>query len=178
MFRFAYQCALVALQLALLFELAPPVAQAVRRGIAFGAFPDGSLAAVQVLSALAAIAGGALTLAFPMFALARHVQRGRPRFGGLPRWAVVLALAGSAVFALGALLNAAVPLFAVDTRMAVVLTARPLVNAGLAVMSAGVLCAELLRRSVALPRVVALPRASATERVEVTHPRELATYAG
>ncbi len=177
MLRHAYQCTLVALQLALLFELAPPLAQALRDGIAFGAFPDGVLAFAQGATALAAIGGGALALAFPMLALGRHAQRGRLRFGGLPRWAVALALAGAAAYVLAALLYVAAPLLAPEARMAAALTARPMLNAGLAVMAAGVLCAELLRRSVGLPRVVATPRVSATERIEVTQPRELATHA-
>jgi hypothetical protein len=56
-----------------------------------------------------------------------------------------------------------------------VLTARPVVNAGLALMAAGVLCAEVLRRSVGVPRIVILPRDTAPQRIEVTHPPELAT---
>jgi hypothetical protein len=177
MLRHAYQGTLVALQLALVFELAPRLAQGLQHDTAFGAFPQGGLAFAQGATALAAIGGGALALAFPMLALARHARSGRPRFGGLPRWAVALALAGTAVFLLGALLQVAAPLLPPDARTAATLTARPALNAGLAVMAAGVLCAELLRRSVGLPRVVAIPRAAASERIEVTQPRELATRA-
>lgn len=177
MLRHLYQGTLVALQCALLFELAPPLARALARGTALGAFPDGALGVVQVATAIAAIGGGALALAFPLFALLRHVQRGRPRFGGLPRWAVALALAGGIVFVLGALLNGVVPWLAADSRMAALLTARPLLNAGLAAMAAGVLCAEVLRRSVGVPRVIVIPRAAASDRIEVTHPPELATHA-
>jgi hypothetical protein len=133
---------LVALQLALLVLLAPPLANALQRALALGAFPDSALAIVQGALALAAIGGGALALAFPLLALLRHRQRGRARFGGLPRWAVVLAVAGGVVFVLGAVLNVAAPLVSTDARLATLLTARPMPNAGFAIMVAGVLCAE------------------------------------
>ena len=175
--RRLYQCTLVALQLALLVLLAPPLAQALQRGLALGAIPGRGLAIVQGALALVAIGGGALALAFPLFALLRHRQRGRARFGGLPRWAVVLAVAGGIVFVLGAVLNAAAPLVGTDVRLATLLTARPMLNAGLAVMAAGVLCAELLRRSVGMPPLIAIPRNAPNERIEVTHPPELATHA-
>lgn len=174
MFRRLYQMTLVALQVALMWQLVPPLAQALRQGVAFGAFAQGPLSVIQVVSAGAAIIGGALALAFPGLALLRHVRRGPQRFGGLPRWSVALALAGSAVFLVGAALNGALPLFAPENRMAAVLTARPMQNAGLALMAAGVLWAEVMRRSVGLPRMVVVPRDSA-HRIEVTHPLELAT---
>jgi hypothetical protein len=175
--RLLYQFTLVALQLALLVLLAPPLARGLSRGVAFGAFPEGALAIVQASAALIAIGGGAVALAFPLVALLRHRRRGQSRFCGLPRWAVVVAVAGGTMFVLGALLNATVPLLSADARMATRLTARPLLNAGLAVMAAGVLCAELLRRSVGVPRAIAVPARATTERVEVTHPPELATHA-
>ncbi len=176
MVRWLYQLTLVALQIALAVELAPPLAQALQQGVAFGAFAGSALGVVQVTTALAAIGGGALALAFPGLALLRHRQRGRSRFGGLPRWAVALALAGAVVFVLGAFLNGVVPLLAGEQRLTTILTARPMLNAGLAVMAAGVLCAELLRRSVGVPRVIVIPRNAATDRIEVTHPPELATH--
>ena len=175
MFRRLYQIALVALQVALLYQIVPPIAQALQRGASFGAFPHGPLAAVQVACAVAAVVGGALALAFPGLALLRHRQRGDSRFVGLPRWSVALAVAGAAIFVVGAALNGAVPLLPPESRMATVLTARPVINAGLALMAAGVLCAEFLRRSIGVPRIVVVARAPATERVEVTNPPELAT---
>jgi hypothetical protein len=175
MLRRSYQYTLVALQLALLVLLAPPLATALQRGLALSAFPGGGLAIVQGAAAFAAIGGGALALVFPLLALLRHRQRGDARFGGLPRWAVVLAVAGGVVFSLGAVLIAAMPLAAADARLAMLLTARPILGAGLALMAAGVLWAELLRRSVGVPRVIVLPRNATTERIEVTHPPELAT---
>lgn len=175
--RLLYQFTLVALQLALLVLLAPPLARGLQRGVAFGAFPEGALAAVQVSAALIGIGGSALALAFPLLALLRHRHRGPSRFCGMPRWAAVVAVAGAVLFVLGALLNATVPLMSADERMAARLTARPMLNAGLAVMAAGVLCAELLRRSVGAPRVIMIPANATSERVEVTHPPELATRA-
>jgi hypothetical protein len=47
-------------------------------------------------------------------------------------------------------------------------------NAGLALMAAGVLCAEVLRRGVGVPRRALVPR-DGSQRIEVTHPPELAT---
>ena len=174
MMRRLYQVTLVALQVALFTQIAPPLAQALWRGVALGAFSSGSLAVLQVASAAAAVGGGALALAFPAFAFLRHLQRGRLRFGGMPRWSVALALAGAVVFLLGALLNGVIPLLGPNERMAAVLTARPVLNAGLALMAAGVLCGEVLRRGVALPQT-AIMRDAASSRIEVTHPPELAT---
>lgn len=173
-----YQGTLVVLQLALGLELAPPLAQALRRGLALGALADPVLGWVQGAAAIAAIGGGALALSFPLLALLRHRQRGPLRFGGLPRWAVALAVTGGAAFALGALLHATVPLLAADARVASVLMARPLRFAGLASMAAGVLWAELLRRSVGVAGVAVAPRDGPAGRIEVTHPPELATHAG
>jgi hypothetical protein len=59
--------------------------------------------------------------------------------------------------------------------MTAVLTARPVVNAGLALMAAGALCAETLRRGVGMPRRIAATRDSLPQRIEVTQPPELAT---
>ena len=175
MIRWLYQLTLVALQLALLFHVAPPLGQALGNGAAFGAFPHAPLAAIQIMSSVAAIGGCALGLAFPGLALLRHQQRGSTRFGGLPQWSVVLALGGAMLFLLGASLNALASMLTPEHRMAVVLAARPVLNAGLALMAAGVLCGELLRRSVGVPRIVMIPRDSVPQRIEVTHPPELAT---
>ena len=91
MHRRLYQITLVVLQIALCFQLATPLAQALQRGLALGAFPEGALAMIQLASAAAAVSGGALALAFPVLALLRHRQRGAMRFDGLPRWSVALA---------------------------------------------------------------------------------------
>lgn len=175
MIRRLYQITLVALQAALFVQIVPPLAQALRHGTAFGAFPEGGLAVIQLASALAAVGGGALALAFPVLALLRHRQRGPLRFDGLPRWSVALAVGGALLFLVGASLNGIIPLLAPESRMAAALTARPVLNAGLALMAAGVLCAEVLRRGVRVPRMVTVPRDIAPPRIEVTQPPELAT---
>jgi hypothetical protein len=175
MFRRLYQVTLVALQIALVVQIAPPLAQSLQRGAAFGAFAHGPLAALQVACAVAAIVGAALALAFPGFALLRHRQRGVARFGGLPRWCVALAVAGAGIFLAGSFLYGMVSVLPRESRLATALTARPVMNAGLALMAAGVMCAECLRRSVGVPRIVVVAREPATGRIEVTHPPELAT---
>ena len=177
MLRHLYQCTLVMLQLALGLELAPSLAQGLRRGLAIGAFPDSVLGAIQGAAAITAIGAGALALSFPLVALLRHRQRGPLRFRGLPRGAVALALIGGIVFGLGALLQLAIPLVPADARLAAVLVGGPVRYAGLASMAAGVLWAEMLRRSIAVPHAAVAPRDSAGARIEVTHPRELATHA-
>jgi hypothetical protein len=61
--------------------------------------------------------------------------------------------------------------------MAAVLAARPTLNAGLALMAAGALCAELLRRSVGAKRAATTVRRTLPQRIEVTDPPELSTRA-
>jgi hypothetical protein len=175
MVRRLYQATLLALQLALLVEVAPQIAIALALNAAFGAFPHGWPAIVHVASIAAAVVGGALTLAFPGIALLRHRQRGTLRFGGLPDWAVVLSLAGGTLFALGLAVNSIVPFLAPDARMAAVLTARPALDAGIALMAAGVLWAELLRRSIGVPSIVLVSRPAGSDRIEVVHPKDLST---
>ena len=55
MYRRLYQITLVVLQVALFVQLAPPLAQALRHGVAFGAFPEGFLAVIQLASAVATV---------------------------------------------------------------------------------------------------------------------------
>ncbi len=64
-----------------------------------------------------------------------------------------------------------------DMGMTAVLIARSGLAGGLAMAAAGVLCAELLRRSVAAARSALPDRHSARGRIEVTHPPELRTLA-
>lgn len=175
MIRFLYQATLVALQVALLVQIAPPFAQALALDAAFGAFPDDWPAVARVASVATALVAGALALAFPGIALLRHRRRGTLRFGGLPRWAVALSLAGGGVITLGLALDGIVPLLAPDVRLAAVLAARPALDAGLALMAAGVLWAELLRRSVGVPSIVMVTRPAGASRIEVLHPRDLST---
>jgi hypothetical protein len=177
MIRRLYLTTLLALQLALLLHVALPLGHALHVDAALGALPHGWPAVAQFASAAVAVIGGALALVFPWVALLRHRQRGELRFLGLPRWAVALALTGATIFALGLSIKTMVPLLPLDARMAAVLTARPALNAGLALLAAGALCAELLRRSVGAKRAATTVRRTLPQRIEVTHPPELSTRA-
>ncbi len=177
MLRRLYLSTLLALQFALLVRVAPPLAHALRADAALAAIPDGWLAALQLASAVGAVAGGALALTFPGLALLRHRQRGEIRFRGVPRWAVGLALAGCSVFAAALVLGEILPLLGQQVPVTATLLARPALNAGLALMAAGTLCAELLRRSVGLRFAVPSVRRTLADLIEVTYPRELSTRA-
>jgi hypothetical protein len=177
MLRRLYLATLLTLQFALLVRVAPSLGSALRADAALGVLPDGWLTAVQFASAAGAVIGGALALTFPGLALLRHRQRGECRFRGMPRWAIGLALTGGSVFAAALLIGELLPLLARGTPMAVLLLARSAINAGLALMAAGVLCAELLRRSVGQPFAVPGIRRSLADLIEVKHPRDLATRA-
>ena len=149
MLRPLYLAALLILQLALIVRLAPPLAQALRVDALAGPAPGGWPAMLQLIATGLAVAGAALSLVFPGVALARHRRSGTHRFLGLPPWAVALALAGIALLAAAALGIALAPIMPPEPRAIVHLVARPALTGGLALATAGVLCAELLRRSVA-----------------------------
>jgi hypothetical protein len=170
-----YLLALLALQLALIVKLAPPLAQALRTDALPGLAPEGLPAMLQFLATGLAVAGAALALAFPGVALLRHRRAGSHRFLGLPGWAVALALAGTLVLGAAALLLTLAPMLPDDMGMTAVLIARSGIAGGLAMAAAGVLCAELLRRSVAAGRSALPDRHSERGRIEVTHPPELRT---
>jgi hypothetical protein len=172
-----YLSALLVLQLALVVKVAPPLAQALRIDAAPGLAPDGWPAMLQFVATGLAVAGAALTLAFPAVALARHRRAGAHRFLGLPGWAVALALAGTLLLCSAALLRAAAPMLPGDLGMTAVLVARSAIAGGLAMATAGVLCAELLRRSVPGARASLPGVRPASGRIEVTHPPELRTRA-
>ncbi|MEP7181030.1 MAG: hypothetical protein ABI886_02440 [Betaproteobacteria bacterium] len=177
MLRYSYLASLVALQIALAVEAAPPLARMLRT-FASAAAAHGGLASIVQLgtTGLAAI-GLAVTLIFPAVALLRHRQRGNARFRGVPRWAVAVMLAGAALLVAAVAVKVARPLMPVDLRNVAALVARPALMAGIALMAAGALCAELLRRSVApRPRPDVAPHAS-LPRIEVIHPPELSTRA-
>ena len=142
-----------------------------RGGLAPGGWP----ATLQLVATAAAIVGASLALVFPAVALVRHQRGGELRFLGLPRWAIALAVGGTAALSTGCMLHALVPLLPMDMRMTAVLLARPVVAGGLALATAGVLCAELLRRSMASVRAAAERGRAHSGRVEVTHPPELRT---
>ncbi len=173
--RLLYLYALSILQLALIVKLTPPLAHALRIEAAPGMAPAGWPAMLQLVATAAAVAGTSLALVFPGVALSRHRRGGVLRFAGMPRWSVSLALAGTAILAAGAITLALVPALPADVRMTAVLIARPVVAGGLALAAAGVLCAELMRRSAG---VALAARAGSHRRpglVEVTHPPELRT---
>jgi len=172
-----YLLALLALQLALVIKLAPPLAQSLRADALPGLAPEGLPAMLQFVATGLAVAGAALALAFPGVALLRHRRAGPHRFLGLPGWAVALALAGTLLLGAAALLHTLAPMLPGDIGMTAALVARSGIAGGLAMAMAGVLCAELLRRSVAAGRPALPDRRSERGRIEVTHPPELRTLA-
>ena len=177
MHRSLYLATLLLLQIALIACVAPPLARMLPLATAPGLAPGGWPAMLQLVATAATIAGTSIALAFPVIAMVRHRRSGPPRFLGLPEWATVLAACGMAALAAGSTALALVSALPVDARMTAMLVARPVVAGGLAVAAAGVLCAELLRRSVAPARQSADPTRSKPGRVEVTHPPELRTHA-
>ena len=106
---------------------------------------------LQLIATGLAVAGAALALVFPGVALARHRRAGThalpgPAALGPSGWR----LAGIALLAAAALGLALAPIMPAESRAIVYLVARPAITGGLALATAGVLCAELLRRSVAV----------------------------
>jgi hypothetical protein len=154
MLRAAYLVCLIVLELALVSEVVPPLAEALRWRAAIAQAGDGGEAALRLTIALLGAAGAGLALAAPLLALLRHRQRGALRFLGLPRWAVATVIGGAAAFAACSL--AAPWLADLDHRWAeaVVEVEQSLVLAATALMTGGALAAELLRRSVAPARLL------------------------
>lgn len=174
--RSLYLATLFVLQIALIGWVAPPLARMLPLATAPGLAPGGWPAMLQLVATAATIAGTSVALAFPVLALVRHRRSGPPRYLGLPEWATVLAACGMAALATGFAVLALVSALPADVRMTAALVAQPVVAGGLAVATAGVLCAELLRRSVAPLRETADRRRSKSGRIEVTHPAELRTH--
>jgi hypothetical protein len=172
-----YLCTLVILQLALVFKLSPPLGDALRLDIAPGLAPRGWPAVLQLVATAAAIVGVSLTLVFPGLALQRHRRGGVLRFHGLPEWATTVAFCGTVALVAGFALLALVPTLPVDMRVTTILVARPVVAGGLALATAGVLCAELLRHGMAAVHASVVRERRQSGRVEVTHPPELRTHA-
>ncbi len=175
MLRSVYLATLVMLQLAFVAKVAPPVAQALRVDALAGLAPGGWPALLQLFASGTAVAGAALALVFPGVALLRHRRAGAMRFVGLPRWAVAMALCGIAMLCAAALGFALAPTLPVELRAIVFHVAPPAITGGLALATAGVLCAELLRRSVAVRG--ANPGIRHGGRIEVTYPPDLRTRA-
>jgi hypothetical protein len=175
--RGAYIAALALLQVALLVEVAPRAAPALAP-VARIATQDGWPAVAQIVGYAIALVGAATVLAFPALALARHVQRGRSRFIGLPRMGIRICVAG-------ALIDAAAQVFELLAHWrpdllgpAATAIAASTAMGGIALMAAGALTAEVLRRSVAPMRIPIAPWHCRPVRIEVIDPPELATRAG
>jgi hypothetical protein len=173
--RRLYLTTLVVLQIALIVYVSPPLARALSLEMAPGLAPEGWPAMLQLVGTAAMIAGTSVAFAFPALALVQHRRSGSQRFLGLPAWATVVASSGTAAMCAAFAALALVPMLPVDARMTTVLVARPIAAGGLALAAAGVVCAELLRRSVAAGRETACNRKAG--RIEVTHPPELRTRA-
>jgi hypothetical protein len=177
MLRPLYLAALSVLQLALFAKFAPPLALALRTDISPGLAPDGWPAMLELVATGLAVSGAALALAFPGVALARHRRAGAHRFLGLPRWAIAVALAGASLLAAAALVATLAPILPAGVGRAAELVTRSVIAGGLAMATAGVLCAELLRRSVAAVGSSRPGDRRARGRIEVTYPPELRTTA-
>ena len=177
MVRPLYLAALLLLQLALVVKFAPPLALALRVDAIPALAPEGWPEMLQFVATSFAVGGAALALAFPGIAAVRHGRAGAFRFLGLPGWAVALALAGTSLLAAATLVLALAPMLAGDARITAVLIARAGVAGGLAMATAGVLCAELLRRSVAPVRAARPGVRPPPGRIDVTYPPELRTLA-
>ena len=146
MIRTCYLLALCVLQVMLAWQLVPIVALVLLRHIPLGRAADGWPAILEIACAAVCVVGAGLSLAYPCIVVMRHVQRGVQRFSGLPRWAVVLTFIGCALLGADAALRTLGPwLPLVDHRTLGAML--PLAAPGVALMSAGALFAELLRRS-------------------------------
>jgi hypothetical protein len=82
------------LQIALIGCVAPPLARMLPLVTAPGLAPGGWPAMLQLVATAATIAGGSVSLAFPIIALVRHRRSGPQRFLGLPEWATCSPRAG------------------------------------------------------------------------------------
>lgn len=170
--RSAYLATLALLQAALLHDVAPRLAAALARDLRAGA---GAPWALHAAGYALTLVGTAIALAFPALALARHVQRGRCRFRGLPRPGVGAALAGALLYATAQTLVIAAHFAPTSLDASAALAAHSLAAGGVAFMAAGVIGAEVLRRSIAPVRVPIAPWHCAPVRIEVIDPPELAT---
>jgi hypothetical protein len=160
MTRRLYLASLLLLQLLLIVEVAPGWGRSLATGTVTVSVHDGWTAVVPLAGAGMALAGSAIALAAPSIALLRHHQRGARRFDGIPRWAARLTIAGAVLFVAASApwwLARALP---VESRVDTLLACAPCITASMALMAAGALCAELLRRGV---RPMPPPAATRTE---------------
>lgn len=170
--RSLYLATLALLQLALALEVAPPLARTFKAHALFASLHEGWPVAAHLAGIVLAVIGSALALQFPLLALARHAKRGATRFRGLPRWAVHVAIAGAAVFAAALVATSIGALLSNETRAALAPLAQCGASAGTAMMSAGALCAELLRRSIAPVPVPSAPWRCVPVRLQALDPIE------
>jgi hypothetical protein len=187
MLRPAYLLTLVSLQVAFAMLAVPPLTRILSVQVSATGTHGAVAAILQLASCSLAALGLAVVLNFPAIALLRHLRRGAARFRGIPHWAVAVALTGAAILLAVIAVNAARPLLPVDARALAGLVERPALMAAIALMAAGALSAELLRRSVAPPGMwmaTAMPRPApaaaaplrfSLPRIEVTHPLDLRT---
>ncbi len=177
MLRPAYLLTLASLQIAFAIGAVPPLTRMLSAQVSAAAIHGAVPAIAHLASCSLAALGLAIVLNFPAIALLRHLQRGVQRFRGVPNWAVTVALGGAMILVMAVAASAARPLLPVDARAIATLIERPAFAAGIALMAAGALCAELLRRSVAPARLPAAPLRFSPSRIEVMHRRDLRTLA-
>ncbi|HZQ63124.1 MAG TPA: hypothetical protein VFC24_17340 [Casimicrobiaceae bacterium] len=146
MIRRCYLAALVALQVMLAWQLVPVVAIVLTRHVPLGRSGDGLGAVLEIACAVICVVGAGLALSFPCVAIMRHVQRGVQRFTGLPHWAVALTFSGTALLLVEGVMRA-VDTWAPMADQRPVASVLPLAAPGVALMSSGVLLAEMLRRT-------------------------------
>src|SRR5512138_2297714 len=91
MSRSFYLGTLLMLQLALITQVAPPLARMFKAQALFASLHDGWPVAVHLVGFMLSVGGAALALQFPLLAIVRHTKRGRLRFAGLPNWAIRVA---------------------------------------------------------------------------------------
>ena len=177
MYRPAYLSTLVSLQVGLAIGAVPPLTRLLNAEVSAATARGAAPGLLQLASCSLAAIGIAVILNFPAIAVLRHLQRGGARFRGVPRWAVNLALIGAALFLFGIVAMLLRPLIPGALHGYAVLLERPAFTAGMALMAAGALCAELLRRSVGPMRAATAQLQHPPVRTEVLHPRDLRTHA-
>jgi len=172
MSRSFYLGTLVMLQLALVTQVAPPLARMFKAHALFASLHDGWTVAPHLMGLVLSVAGAALALQFPLLAIVRHAKRGRARFAGLPDWAICVAIAGAALFGSAPIIAAVAAVLPDDARASLSAIAQSAAISGTAVMAAGALSAELLRRSIAPVPVPPAPWQCEAVRIEALDPLE------
>jgi hypothetical protein len=146
MLRMFYLGTLLTLQCALLVQAGPPLWRGLRLDTVLTAANAGPVDYSPLAVTGLAVVGVVLIVSFPTVALLRHSYRGETLFCGMPRWAIGLAIAGAVMLLIGCALQWLVPHSSIDWRLALRVASRSATTAGTVLMTAGVLCAELLPR--------------------------------